>query len=94
MRKFIKFFIVAILIGSDLLNVVISASANSICQNDFAIQESISVEYYSNNETDRDSEFWNKFRDSVMHEEKNSSGEHRETEPPPRGEHRNTDSHH
>ena len=74
--------------GSALLIAGLSASANSECyeiySTDVLIQENISVEYYANDAPNHNSDFWDKFRESVMPDDKQPPENHGGNNPPPK----------
>ena len=75
----VKFLITAILIGSSIITAGLSASANCEGKN---FEEN--AKYFSGQTPERDSEFWDKFRDSVMPDKENSPHGSHGTEHEPR----------
>lgn len=83
MKSSVRNLILVALMSSALL-IASFSSANGICHENFKTQEKIIVKYNSEGNPERNSEFWDKFRESVMPDDKSPSGNHGETEPPPR----------
>ena len=84
MKRSVKNLILAMLMGSALLIAGLSASANSECYEIYSaeifVHENISVEYHANDAHNHNSDFWDKFRESVMPDERNQPEDHRGNE--------------
>jgi len=86
MDRYLKHFIIAVLIGTSFLLAGFSSSVNSI-------EPNLETKFYSGGNPQRDTEFWDKFRDSVM-PDKDSPREHHENEPPPNSNKGQGEPHH
>ena len=77
MKSSVKNFILATLIGSAILIAGFSADADgkSFERNDCVFAVGSQEDFYSNDAGKHNSEFWSKFRESVMPNDKNPSSD-------------------
>ena len=76
MKNSITSFILIVLIGSAFLIAGFSSNADgkSLEKNNFSMNSQ--TDFYSNDAGKHNSEFWSKFRESVMPDEKNTSSDY------------------
>ena len=72
MKKSVKNFILVMLIGSAILVAGLSSDADGKCVDNYCeLSAGSQIEFFAD-----DSEFWNKFRESVMPDDKNTSSDY------------------
>ena len=77
MKKSVKNFILVMLIGSAILVAGLSSDADGKCVDDYCeLSAGSQIEFFADDAGKHNSEFWNKFRESVMPDDKNTSSDY------------------